>query len=665
MIDGKYCIAVMSIGSSVGQSVISSCNLSRLPITTIGLGNNPMAFGAYECDYMDYVPMIYEDDYIDELIKKCTFYHVDIIIPGFDDEAYILSKHKRLLEDHGFKVLVSEVSLFRVVNDKALMCDELSSIADIFVKSYTLADVQMKLKRNEVNFPLIAKPRDSYASKGIEILLCENDFIKVTDDHIIQELAIPHEGDPFRSIYMQQIQEKNNLQVSEVSIQVVTGKNGDILGKMASFNKLNNGIPIEIMPYENDCIWSEIDKLLPALRELGHRGPLNIQGRLTDKGLKLFEMNARFTGITGLRAIMGFNEVESCIKDWLDINTSKDTLQLNYDRFGIRQTMPRILSLDNNKRMQDLSVLINKKKLKSTKAILVTGASGYLGQTITRLLAESDYRIMALGRNKSKLMALYNRYDHVTCYDQNDLNDGVLRFGLVDCIIHCAFARAYRGNRELADSLKFTREIFDLATVHQVPKIINISSQAVYGSCRPLFWHETTEPIPETNYAVGKYSTELMANTIKSINKHSHVTSLRLASLAGGQSGSVPTDILYKFVKSSLNHETIKIIDGSQKINRLDVRDVAEGVVRLLEMDSSTWESVYNFGPIRSYTLLEVVELVSLLSKNYEIDTTFERNKEKAQSYFRMDSSKLYALLNWKPRYSLEETLLSLFDYIQ
>ena len=53
-------------------------------------------------------------------------------------------------------------------------------------------------------------------------------------------------------------------------------------------------MPIEITPYENST-YGEIDKLLPVLKEFGHRGPLNIQGRLTDQGLKLFEMNARFT----------------------------------------------------------------------------------------------------------------------------------------------------------------------------------------------------------------------------------------------------------------------------------------------------------------------------------------------------------------------------------
>lgn len=322
MKDGKYCVAVMSVGSGVGQSVIASCNLSRLPITTIGMGINPFAYGAYECDKIEFVPLIYSDDYIYELIKKCKKHNVDIIIPGLDDEALILSENISALEAEGLKVIVSREELIKLTRDKEKMCEELTSIANIFVQNYRIQDIRRLIHNGKIQFPLIAKPRGGFASKGIEILLDENDLMRVTEDHIVQELAVPLKGDPFRELYLEQISKRINPQLSEISIQVVTDKNGELMGRMASYNKLNNGVPIEIIPYENEYVWSEVDKLLPALRRLGHRGPLNIQGRLTDNGFKVFEMNARFTGITGLRALMGFNEVECCIKNWIQDDNS-------------------------------------------------------------------------------------------------------------------------------------------------------------------------------------------------------------------------------------------------------------------------------------------------------------------------------------------------------
>src|SRR5690606_20978222 len=54
-------IGITSIGSGVGQSVISSCRLARRPIHTIGLGTNPLAFGAYDCDEHHALPSLYTD----------------------------------------------------------------------------------------------------------------------------------------------------------------------------------------------------------------------------------------------------------------------------------------------------------------------------------------------------------------------------------------------------------------------------------------------------------------------------------------------------------------------------------------------------------------------------------------------------------------------------
>lgn len=662
----KYCIAIMSVGSGVGQSVITSCNLSRLPITTVGLGMNPFAFGAYECDEMDYVPIIYSDEYIPELINKCNQYNVDLIIPGSDDEAHILAKNKSMLEEKGFKVLVSEESLFNLIRDKAKMCEVLSQVADVFVKSYDLSQVRTLLREQKISFPLIAKPRDGYASRGIEILLNEDDLIKINDQHIIQELAIPHKNDPFREAYMKQISKRVNSQLSEISIQVVNDKEGNIIGKMASYNKLNNGVPIEIIPYENEYIWSEIDKLLPVLKEFGHRGPLNIQGRLTDQGLKLFEMNARFTGITGLRAIMGFNEVESCIKNWLDIDTANDSpLLINQDRFGIRQTTDKVISFDNNKKVKELSYSLNKKQLKTRKNVLVTGASGYLGQAVIKLLSNQNYNIIALSRDKDKVNKLYQDFDNVVCYENKDLFKGGLCLGHVDCLIHCGFARPYRNNDEITDSLNYTNQLFNLAAMHQVPIVINISSQSVYGTKQPIYWKEDTPVMPETMYAQAKYCSELMANTIKQFNKHSNVTSLRLSALSGGQAGLVPIDILAKFVTKALRNETIEIIDGRQQMQRLDVRDAAKGIVLLMETDAKAWEPVYNLGAEKSYTILEMAETVSEIAKaRFGQKVNIIVKPDNIDLALGMDSTAFYELTNWKPEYDLEDIIISLFDYL-
>ena len=67
---GKYCVAIMSVGSGIGQSVISSCNLSNFPIHTVESDINPFAFGSYECDEFEIIPKVTSADYLTELLGK-------------------------------------------------------------------------------------------------------------------------------------------------------------------------------------------------------------------------------------------------------------------------------------------------------------------------------------------------------------------------------------------------------------------------------------------------------------------------------------------------------------------------------------------------------------------------------------------------------------------
>ncbi|MEI7675357.1 MAG: NAD-dependent epimerase/dehydratase family protein [Bacteroidales bacterium] len=663
---GKYCIAIMSVGSGVGQSVITSCNLSKLPIHTIGFGMNPFAFGAFDCDEMDYVPLIYDKNYIVELIAKCKEHNVDLIIPGSDDEALILTENLQQLEKEGLKVIVSGVDLLRLVRDKEKMCEDLTPIADIFVKSYSYHEIEELIDNGEVTFPIIAKPRGGFASKGVEILLEKKDLIRINESHIIQELAVPKQGDPLRDTYLSLIAKRINPQIAEISAQVVTDRNGDVIGKMASYNKLNNGVPIEIVPYEDDYVWSEINKLLPVLKKLGHKGPLNIQGRLTDKGLKLYEMNARFTGITGWRAIMGFNEVEACIKEWLNIENDIKSLILNYDKFGIRQTTDKAISLSANERVKRLSETLNSRVLKPCKTILVTGASGFLGQTLIKRLSTEFNEVIAFSTSKEKILKLFVDYKNVECHDINDYLNGNLRLGNIDYIVHCGFARPHCTNEEIAESLKFTSELFASATLNQVTAIINISSQSVYGTNQTPKWTEQTHVMPETSYSSAKYATELMLNNACFLNKQTYGTSLRLAALSGGQNGLVMVDVLSKFVERAINGETIEIIGGTQSMERLDVRDAAGAIVNLLNTDCRTWQSVYNLGTSTSFTIIQMANEVKKVAKElYNLETDINVLPSDISLSIGMDTALFNKLVSWSPSYTLYDIIVSLFKYLK
>lgn len=661
----KFVIGISCIGSGVGQSVINSLRLSRLPIKTIGLGTNPFAFGAYDCDRYDYTLSIYDNSYIDNLIEKCHEHRIDLVIPGLDDEALIFAQNADKFQKSGIKAIYAGEELISICRDKERMSTELNQIADVFVKNYNRQTLGSDIEKGLVDFPFIAKPRGGFASKGVEIIRSKTDLGKITDDHIIQELAIPTRQDPNYSFYINQIEKNKNPQVSEISIQLVYSPEGQLMGRMFSYNKLNNGVPIEIVPLDNDYVWSVIDRLTPAFLKMGLRGPLNIQGRLTENGLKLFEMNPRFTGITGLRALMGFNEVEACVKEWLGIDKGNNKLRFNYNRFGIRQTADKSIPLDRNEEVLKLYKKLNGDLLKKQNTVLITGACGYLGQNlIDKLSQEGDFEIWAFDLDKQKTVNLHcNRVAAI--YDNDDLEEGRLPLGNVDILLHLGFTRPHGTNQQIAQSLKFTNELFTRAVTNQVPAIINISSQSVYGLKTPPPWTEETPVAPEMVYAQAKYATELLLDSLGRTNSLLKYSSIRLGTLAGGAKGLVEVDFLSKIVRSAFNGNPITIQGGDQQIQRFDIRDAVNALVCMLRSNPSCWESLYNLGSSDTHSLVDVVQktvkIASKINGGNESNVLIEKIDQLQPTG--LDSSKFYKDFNWKHNFSIENTIESLIDY--
>ncbi len=655
-------IAISCAGSGIGQSVIDSLKLSKLPIKRYALDSNPLAYGIYDCDFYIQTPKVNSEHYITEIIQQCCKHNIELIIPGIDEEVHLFSKHIKDFESNGIEVIVAEAPLLNLCRDKELTTYELQKVSDSFVKSYTKAVFLDLIAQKKVSFPVISKPSSGSASSGVRIIHTAKDIEHINPTDVIQELAIPHKDDSNYSEYIKQINQGINSQLSEISIQLVANKDGKLLGKMATINKLKNGVPVEIIPYDNAELWHTVEQLLPKLKSLGYKGPLNIQGRLTDEGFKFFELNARFTGITGLRAFMGFNEVEACIKSWLNID--KDTiLKHNPNLYGTRQFLNKTIHKSKNTFLANAFKAANA-NAKDKEVILITGATGYIGRNlIDALLTEnSKYKIWALVRDKENAKSVLP--EAITIFDRNDLDMGALSLGRVDILLHLGFARPHKQHVDIAKSLAFTIALFQYATQVNISRIINVSSQSIYGQHHTPPWSEKTNPAPNSPYSSAKYSSELMLRGLCKNHKHIHFTSLRLASTIGGAKGLVNADLVSKFVKKVKQGEDLKVIGGMQQIERIHIHDTVSALKTLIGSSSKLWKPVYNLGAGRTYTLLELADKTITIGKTYFPESTSKLYLEEkhVDMKFGMDINSFSSDMNWKPKHNLDDIIHSLFQ---
>jgi len=659
-----YRIGISCIGSGVGQSTISSLRRSRLPFHTTGFGTNAFAYGMYECDAYDYTKSIYDEGYIDDLIAACLRNRIDLLLPGHDDEVLLYARHTDQFQQAGINAMHPGLEIVELCRDKERMSRELNPIADVFVKSFSPEEVDEALSSDALSYPFIAKPRGGYASRGIEIILGPEDLVRIDASHIIQELAVPASDDPNHKFYMNQLARRQNPQVAEWSIQLVFGYNGNLMGRMCTYNKLNQGIPIEIVPVENEEVWKITDQLTPALLSAGLRGPINLQGRMTDKGLKLFEMNPRFTGITGLRSMMGFNEVEACVKEWLGIDRGKNTLTFNQDRFGIRQTADKVISFSHNAEAAELRNRINAGAPDGVRTVVLTGANGYLGLQLARRIAEhtSSFRLITLTRNPEQTSQLLKDIE-ATHMSWSDLEDGRLNLSIADVLVHAAFARPHCTPAQLADSVQLTGNLFARAAQGQVPFILNISSQSIYGN-QPRVRDESTPPEPETTYAQAKYAAEVMLQSLTSSLPHLHYCSVRLGTLAGGQQGLTPVDLMSRMAATACAGSAITLTNSKQEVQRLDVRDAADALVQLIRQNKKA-PRLINLGATGMTTLGEIATAIVDAAAIATGQDAVELNDQQLAlvPFYPMDSNLFTSTFAWQPACRLTDTVQTHIDY--
>lgn len=291
------------------------------------------------------------------------------------------------------------------------------------------------------------------------------------------------------------------------------------------------------------------------------------------------------------------------------------------------------------------------------KTIIITGASGLVATELTHLLIDTsdEYLIYAVSTHPNKLLERYKGVDNIVCLPLEELASQ-LKLG-VDAVIHCAFARSNAPN-DLANSLLFTSAL--LREVKRIkPKVfVNISSQSVYGQSYKPLWTELTPPAPDYLYAIGKFATEEMTRMALE-GTDIKFTNIRLSSVCEN------ARFLNVFVKNALMGQPINVQGGNQMCSFVDVRDVASGLKKVIEIAPGldSVQTVYNLGSGKTRTIKELAEDVKRLTEK-EKGIKVEMNIIPAEIKLEvgMDISLFCNTFDWSPTFGYDEMVKSLIS---
>jgi carbamoyl-phosphate synthase large subunit len=292
-------IAVTGGGALLGQGILRAIQTSNLRCHTIAVDVNALSAGLHWADEAFLVPPAKSPRYIESIRSLLLLSRPDILLVGTDVELAVLAEARYDLEsDFGTRILVSSQEVVAIADDKYATARFFSANGFPFPSSALASkseDVEELIAM--YGFPLIVKPCVGARSYGVSLVRDRSELktaIGTIENAVVQE-CVGENGQEFTA---------SGLYFDGRCDAVVVMR-----------RDLRDGNTYRAFTVKDTFLDNLVKQWTEALKPFG---PANFQFRIDKFGVpKVFEINSRFSGTTPLRALVGFNEVEMCVRKLL------------------------------------------------------------------------------------------------------------------------------------------------------------------------------------------------------------------------------------------------------------------------------------------------------------------------------------------------------------
>jgi len=272
--------------------------------------------------------------------------------------------------------------------------------------------------------------------------------------------------------------------------------------------------------------------------------------------------------------------------------------------------------------------------------ILVTGAAGFIGFHLSKMLVESGHAVVGLD-NINDYYDPQLKYDRLKelgisekaardfngiCKSSKFENFEFVRLNLEDRenlpklfahnqfekVVNLAAQAGVRYSIEnpqayIDSNLVGFANLLECCRQYNVKHLIYASSSSVYGQNKKVpFSTEDNVDHPISLYAATKKSNELMAHTYSHLYGFA-TTGLRFFTVYGPWGR--PDMAMFLFTDAIINDKPIKVFNnGNQERDFTYIDDIVAGVVKIVDAKNSKGYSLYNIGNSKPVNLLGFIE---------------------------------------------------------
>jgi carbamoyl-phosphate synthase large subunit len=305
-------VLVTGVGGDLGQAIIKALRLGRNRITYIGCDMNAECAGRSFVDEFYSVPRADDDGYVATLDRLCIKAGVHAVIPGSEPETFVLSCAGL---SSGVPVVSQAGDWVMTYGDKLSCMQALEHAVELspFADGGDRYAVEQVIA--QCGYPLVVKERRSSGGQSVSIA-ADSETLAILLQQSISPLVQGYIDDGG----------------GEFSVGVFASD--DFVQAVAFKRTLGPG----------GCSWfaetchdeGVLDYATRVAISSGARGSINVQVRKGKDGIRLLEVNPRFSSLAAARAACGFADVSWSLElalGQLSITGPQSIRDIKFQRF--------------------------------------------------------------------------------------------------------------------------------------------------------------------------------------------------------------------------------------------------------------------------------------------------------------------------------------------
>ncbi|MEJ2737571.1 MAG: NAD-dependent epimerase/dehydratase family protein [Anaerolineae bacterium] len=246
------------------------------------------------------------------------------------------------------------------------------------------------------------------------------------------------------------------------------------------------------------------------------------------------------------------------------------------------------------------------------RQILVTGATGFVGQAVVSFLVQSGYNPRGLARETGDTTTLERMQPNVAVHrgDLTDKRSLVAAMDGCDWVLNCAGLNSFwESDAQFfhQSNVEGTRNVMEAALEARVSKVVHVSTAMAYGFPETSPFDEQSEPgIHVSEYARSKYEGDRIAWELHKTSGLPLVVVYLAAVVGAGDRKAVMQ--ISRFLRGQIP----AMIDSQSQFTYVHVGDAAKAIVRAAEKEGNEGER-YLVGNQR-LTTMEYFGIISQVS---------------------------------------------------